>query len=60
MSLSAWAVFEFYFKLTEGITGPGLVAHFGLLMAFAIPLLASYQSFHLVEIPAAENSGTTS
>ena len=46
MSVCAWAVFEFYFKLTDGISGVGLFAHFGLLVAFAIPLLVTYRNFH--------------
>ena len=45
-SVGVWAVLEFYFKLTDGITGIGLFAHFGLLLAFAIPLLATYRAFH--------------
>ena len=46
MSFSAWAVFEFIFKLVEGIRGAGLFAHWGLLIAMGIPLLATYRSFH--------------
>lgn len=56
-SLCAWAVFEFYFKLMDGITGPGLVAHFGLLMAFAIPLLATFRHFHPVMSIQGESGG---
>jgi hypothetical protein len=46
MSVCVWAALEFIFKLTNGISGVGLFAHFGLLIAFAIPLLAPYQYFH--------------
>jgi hypothetical protein len=46
MSVSVWAVLEFYFKLAQGINGVGLFAHFGLWIAFAIPLLATYRYFH--------------
>jgi hypothetical protein len=45
-SVSIWAILEFYYKLIEGINGIGLFAHFGLLIAFAIPLLATYRNFH--------------
>ena len=46
VSVSAWAALEFTFKLTNRISGVGLFAHFGLLLAFAIPLLATYRYFH--------------
>ena len=46
VSVSAWAALEFIFKLTNGISGVGLFAHFGLWIAFAIPLLATYRDFH--------------
>ncbi len=46
LSLSAWAILEFYFKLTDDITGLGLFAHFGLLVIMGIPLLATYRYFH--------------
>jgi hypothetical protein len=46
MSVSVWAALEFYYKLIEGINGIGLFAHFGLWIAFAIPLLATYHHFH--------------
>ncbi len=46
VSICAWAALEFIFKLTNGISGVGLFAHFGLLIAFAIPLLATYRVFH--------------
>lgn len=52
LSLTAWAVFEFCFKLTHGINGTGLVAHFGLLLAFALSLLAKYRTFHALGISA--------
>jgi|SRR5436190_2567936 len=45
MSITAWALFEFYVKWTSGL-GIWSMAHFGLLVAFAIPLLASYPYFH--------------
>ena len=47
MSVSVWAILEFVFKLVDGINSVGLVAHFGLLVAFAIPLAATYRDFHL-------------
>jgi hypothetical protein len=50
MSVSVWAALEFYYKLIEGINGVGLFAHFGLLIAFAVPLLATYRYFHPVAI----------
>lgn len=46
VSVSAWAVLEFYFKLISGISGLGLFAHFGLLIAFEIPLMMTYRHFH--------------
>lgn len=46
VSVSVWAALEFYYKLIEGINGVGLFAHFGLLIAFAVPLLATYRYFH--------------
>lgn len=46
ISVLTWALLEFYFKFTNGITGVGLIAHFGLLIAFAIPLTATYRHFH--------------
>lgn len=46
VSLFLWAVLEFYFKWVDGISGGGLFAHFGLLFAFAIPLVATYRHFH--------------
>lgn len=48
MSVSVWAALEFYYKLIEGINGVGLFAHFGLLIAFAVPLLTTYRHFHPV------------
>jgi hypothetical protein len=45
-SVIVWAALEFYVKLTMGVGGVGLFAHFGLLIAFAIPLLATYRYFH--------------
>lgn len=45
-SISAWAALEFYYKLIEGINGVGLFAHFGLWIAFAIPLAITYGAFH--------------
>jgi hypothetical protein len=47
-SVSVWAVLEFYYKLVEGINGIGLFAHFGLWIAFAVPLLMTYRHFHPV------------
>jgi hypothetical protein len=41
-----WAVLEFLTKLTNGITGLGLFAHFGLVIMFGIPLLATYRRTH--------------
>ena len=52
ISVLAWALLEFYFKFTGGITGVGLIAHFGLLIAFAIPLSATYRHFHSKNIIA--------
>jgi hypothetical protein len=49
-SVSVWAALEFYYKLIEGINGIGLFAHFGLLIAFAVPLLATYRYFHSIAI----------
>jgi hypothetical protein len=46
MSVSFWATLEFYYKFIQGINGIGLFAHFGLWIAFAIPLLATYRHFH--------------
>jgi hypothetical protein len=46
MSVSVWAILEFVFKLIDGINGIGLVAHFGLFVAFAIPLAATYGDFY--------------
>jgi hypothetical protein len=46
MSVSAWAAFEFYLKWSNGLGGLGLFAHFGLWIAFAVPLLATYRDFH--------------
>ncbi len=46
MSVSVWAVLEFYYKLVAGINGMGLLAHFGLWIAFAVPLLLTYPIFH--------------
>jgi hypothetical protein len=46
MSVSVWAILEFLFKLLDGISSVGLVAHFGLLVAFAIPLAATYRDFY--------------
>ncbi|MDL1885502.1 hypothetical protein FBR01_17880 [Anaerolineae bacterium CFX8] len=46
MSISAWSALEFYYKLVESINGIGLFAHFGLWIAFAVPLLATYRYFH--------------
>jgi hypothetical protein len=53
VSLSAWAAVEFYFKWADGIRGLGLFAHFGLLIALAIPRLATCRYFH----PAAKMGG---
>ncbi len=58
MSVGVWAALEFYFKLTDGISGVGLFAHFGLLIAFAIPLVATYRSFHPVNGMASEQEAT--
>jgi hypothetical protein len=58
MSVCVWAALEFYFKLTDGITGPGLFAHFGLLIAFAIPLLATYRYFHPMALNDTEQEAT--
>jgi hypothetical protein len=46
LSVSVWAILEFVFKLVDGINSVGLVAHFSLLVAFAIPLAATYRDFH--------------
>ena len=46
MSVSTWAILEFVFKLIDGISSLGLVAHFSLLVVFAIPLLATYRDFY--------------
>ncbi len=46
MGALIWAVLEFYIKLTSGIRGIGLIAHFSLLIAFAIPLIFTYRYFH--------------
>lgn len=46
-SMTVWSALEFAYKFVEGINGVGLVAHFGLLAAFAVPLLATYRPFHL-------------
>jgi hypothetical protein len=48
VSLAVWAALEFTFKLAAGIAGVGLFAHFGLLAAFALPLLATYRYFYPV------------
>ncbi len=45
-STVVWAALEFYVKLTNGVNGIGLVAHFCLLLAFAIPLAITYRDFH--------------
>ena len=52
ISIFVWALLEFFFKFTNGITGVGLIAHFGLLIAFAIPLSATYHHFHSKNIIA--------
>lgn len=43
-SLITWAILEFIFKFISGIGGLGLFAHFGLLLAYAIPLILTYPS----------------
>jgi hypothetical protein len=58
MSVSVWAALEFYYKLIEGINGIGLFAHFGLWIAFAIPLLATYRHFHPVVSTHLEKEAT--
>jgi Mn2+/Fe2+ NRAMP family transporter len=58
MSVSIWAALEFYYKLVEGINGVGLFAHFGLLIAFAIPLLATYRHFHPTASTHSEEEAT--
>jgi hypothetical protein len=45
VSLIAWAMLEVYVKLVNGL-GAGSMAHLGLLVAFGIPLLATYRDFH--------------
>jgi hypothetical protein len=54
LSVFIWAALEFCFKLIEGINGIGLFAHFSLLIAFAVPLLATFRYFHPVTLPNAE------
>jgi hypothetical protein len=44
-SISAWAVCEFYVKWVSGL-GAWSMMHFGLVIAFGIPLLATYSQFH--------------
>jgi hypothetical protein len=44
-SVTAWAILEGYVKLAHGL-GVGSLAHLGLLVAFGIPLLATYRYFH--------------
>ncbi len=46
LSLCSWALLEFYFKWVGGISGMGLFAHFGLLIAYGIPLFATFTGFH--------------
>jgi hypothetical protein len=58
MSVSVWAALEFYYKFIEGINGIGLFAHFGLWIAFAIPLLATYRHFHPVVSTHLEKEAT--
>lgn len=58
VSISVWATLEFYFKLTDGISGLGLFAHFVLLIAFEIPLLATYRHFHPISVTAARQEDT--
>ena len=44
-SVIAWAALEGYVKLANGL-GVWSLAHTGLLVAFGIPLLATYRYFH--------------
>jgi len=46
MSVTVWAVLEGYLKLSYGL-GMWSQAHLGLLVAFGIPLLATYRDFHV-------------
>ena len=45
MSVVAWAILEGYVKLSKGL-GIWSMAHLGLLVAFSVPLFATYRYFH--------------
>ena len=45
MSVTVWAMLEGYLKLSYGL-GVWSQAHLGLVVAFGIPLLATYRNFH--------------
>jgi len=55
--VTAWAIVEAYVKLTHGL-GVWSLAHISLLVAYGVPLLATYRHFHRsVPVASGETNG---